>query len=286
MKQIVLSVLAAIVAAVVVVNMIPGPSSSPVVDSEPVFDRVMTTKTIRCAWLQYPPFIVKDIKTGELRGLTVDTMHAIGKVAGLKIEWAEEVSLVTAFEALKLKRVDMACIPFWPMPQRAAVADFTTPLYFDTLLPFVRSDDQRYQTYDDLNQPSVRVVIQEGQAGTTVLPLKLNQANVRYLPALSDPAMQLLDVMTNKADVALVEMALFRAFEQNHPSKLKMMTSEPFLTMPAVLWLPHHESRLKAMIDSSITSLHHNGTMNHLLDQYGGRKNFLYVAVPYQNIQP
>jgi len=252
-------------------------------DKESAFDRVMKTNTIKCSWLVYPPFFVKDLNTGKLSGLTVETMEAIGAVADLKIEWAEEVSLTTAFEAINSGRFDMNCIPFWITPQRVKVSQPSVPLYFDGYYAFARKGDKRFKAgYETLNNNTVKISVQEGAAIQVLLPQRLPNAKISFQPALSDPMMQLQDVMTKKADVAFVEMSLFRDFEKQNLDMLEPITSTPFVTMPAAFWMPSSDARLKALIDESIKIIQNNGTMELLLNKYGGRDIFSFVPKQYQ----
>src|ERR1035441_7647986 len=59
--------------------------------ADEVYDRVVKTHTLRCAYTIYPPFIAKDTATGEISGLFHDLLEQMGKELGIKIVWAEEV---------------------------------------------------------------------------------------------------------------------------------------------------------------------------------------------------
>lgn len=250
---------------------------------ESTFDRVMRTGTIKCGWLVYPPFFSKDVNTGKLSGLTVETMEAIGNAANLKIEWTEEVSMTTAFEAINSGRFDMACIPFWITLQRVKVSQPSVPMYFDGYYAFVRKGDERFKNgYTSLNNKNISISVQEGAAIQELLPQRLPNAKILFQPSMSDPTMQLQDVITKKADVAFVEMSLFRDFEKKNPNKLVQVTKEPFVTMPAALWMPQNDVRLTSLINESVKTLQNNGTMDVLLGKYGGKEIFSYVRKPYE----
>jgi polar amino acid transport system substrate-binding protein len=250
---------------------------------ESAFERVMRTNTIRCGWLVYPPFFSKDMNTGKLSGLTFETMEAIGAAANLKIEWTEEVSMTTAFEAINSGRFDMACIPFWITLQRVRVSEPSVPLYFDGYYAFSRKGDIRFKNdYSKLNDENVSISIQEGSAAQELLSQRLPKAKMSFQPAISDPMMQLQDVMAKKADVAFVEMSLFRDFEKMNPNMLEQISKDPLVTMPAALWMPQNDPRLTSLINESIKNLQNNGTMDTLLNKYGGRNIFSFVRKPYE----
>ena len=212
-------------------------------------------------------------------------MEEIGKELGYKIEWTEEVSMTTAFEAMESKRFDMACIPFWITPPRVKVAEPTVPLYYDGYFAFIRPENTKFQgSYEKVNSEDVTISIQEGAAIQTMLSKYFPKAKVTEQMALSDPMMQLQDVMTKKADVAFVEMSLYKDFEKIHPGEVKLLSNDPLMVMPAALWLPSGDFRLKALADHSIKTIQYNGTMDKLLDKYGGRSIFSYVSKPYDPV--
>src|SRR5881296_3114516 len=56
---------------------------------ESVYDRVMRTKTLRAAWLTYPPAAMKDTTTGKMSGTFVEGLETIAKNLDLKVEWMD-----------------------------------------------------------------------------------------------------------------------------------------------------------------------------------------------------
>lgn len=255
-------------------------------DERSAYDHVTQTQTIRCAYLVYPPFISMDVNTKKLSGLTVDTMEAIAKELDYKLEWTEEVSMTTAFEAVNLNRFDMLCIPFWLTTPRLKVATPSVPLYYDGYFAFVRKGDKRFASgYTTINNENVKIAIQEGAAIQHILPEYFPKAQVLEEQAITAPTLQLMDVMTKKADVAFVEMTTFKDFEKTNPGQVELALTKPLMVMPATLWVPNGDLRLKTLLDNTITILQSNGTMNKLLDQYGGRKIFSYVRSPYDPVE-
>jgi ABC-type amino acid transport substrate-binding protein len=251
--------------------------------SSVVFDRIQKTQTIRCGYVVYPPFIKMDVNTKKLSGLTVETMEAIGRELGYKIEWAEELSISSAFETINMGRYDMFCAPGWVTAPRIKVSIPTTPLYYDGYFAFVRAGDTRFSGgYDTINSESVRVSIQEGAAIQHLVTAYFPKAKVMAQPSLVDPTVQLTDVMTKKADVAFLEMTTFKDFDKLHPGKVQRTSVDPFMVMPAALWVPNKEVRLKMLLDDSILILQSNGTMAAFLEKYGGRKIFSYVRAGHE----
>jgi len=88
------------------------------------YNRVLSTGNIRCDYLTYPPYCMKNANTKEMTGIFVDAIERIGKKLGLKITWAEEVGYESVFEGLRSNRFDIFAAGLWPNAERAKVGDF------------------------------------------------------------------------------------------------------------------------------------------------------------------
>lgn len=77
------------------------------------YDRVISTGTIRCGYIPYPPGSFKDPNTGKLTGVFVETMEEAARRLDLKVQWTEEVGWATMIEGLQTNRYDMVCTPVW-----------------------------------------------------------------------------------------------------------------------------------------------------------------------------
>src|SRR3990167_8306945 len=60
-------------------------------EASSVYDRVINSGQLRCAYVTYPPACVKDPNSGKLSGVFVEAVEALGKNLGLKVQWTEEV---------------------------------------------------------------------------------------------------------------------------------------------------------------------------------------------------
>lgn len=65
-----------------------------------VYDRVIKSGTIRCGYLPYPPYCMKDPNTNKLSGIFVETIELVGKRLDLKIVWSDEVGYESLFAEL------------------------------------------------------------------------------------------------------------------------------------------------------------------------------------------
>ncbi len=86
-------------------------SSANAKDNETTYERVTRTKILRCGYLPYEPYILKDPNTGQLSGVTVDYLNSVASRDGFKIDWSEEVNIDQIAAALSAKKIDAFCLP-------------------------------------------------------------------------------------------------------------------------------------------------------------------------------
>ena len=71
-----------------------------------VYDRVMRTKTLRCGYHTWAPYLVKDANSGAMSGIYFDYVEKLAASLNLKVEWAEEVGYGDLITALNGGRID------------------------------------------------------------------------------------------------------------------------------------------------------------------------------------
>ena len=97
-------------------------------DKESVYERVIKSGKIKCAYYIAPPYFNKDPVTGKFSGIFYEYVESLGKKLNLKIDWNLEVGLGDLVEAIRLDRVDAYCAGLWNNPARAKNVDFNTPV--------------------------------------------------------------------------------------------------------------------------------------------------------------
>lgn len=163
-----------------------------------VYDRVMETKTLRCAYAVYPPALMKDPNTGKISGIFHDVIEEVAKLHGFTIDWSEEVGYGTVLEGLKTGRYDMFCSALWPSAPRSQHGLFTLPLYYSGVGIYVRSDDDRFNKdpRKTLNNEEYSIAIQDGDIIDTIARESFPNAQRVSTPQLAQAGEQFLLVTT------------------------------------------------------------------------------------------
>jgi cystine transport system substrate-binding protein len=248
------------------------------------WQRVVGSGKIRCAFINYAPYFIKNPNTGELSGIMVEVMDAMSKRLDLKIDWVEEVGYATIFEGLDARRYDALCSGIWENASRGKRAYFTNPLFFNAIRIWVRADERRFKTVADLNSAIVRIAIQDGAIEESIAQKEFPKAQRVTIPQLSPWTENLLNIMTKKADVAFAEKGVITPFLEKNPGTLKeLATPRPLRVFASNIPIRMGESDFKSVLDSAILEILNDGTVEAILRRYEKSPGeLLRVAPPFE----
>ena len=251
-----------------------GCNKSPVTgnsqSADAVYDRVIKSGTIRCAYVVYPPGCIKDPNTGKLSGIFVDTINEAAKNLGLKAEWTEEVSWGTMIEGLQTDRYDLVASPVWANSTRAKHADFSVPLMFSGIGVYVRQKESRFGSgLTALNSPSVKIATVDGEMTDIISQSEFPNAQRVSHPQNTDVSLVLQDVAQGKADVTFVEPYYASQFLKNNPETLKnLVAAKPIRIFPNTMMFKQGDFEFKPMLDTALQELVNSGYVDKKINQY------------------
>ncbi|MFA5040293.1 MAG: transporter substrate-binding domain-containing protein [Bdellovibrionales bacterium] len=251
---------------------------------ETTFERVMRTQTIRCGYAIWDPVLFKDLKTGEIKGISRDIMDEVAKKLELRIDWTEEAGWGNIVEGLATHRYDMICNALGIISARARAIDFSVPLFYAPTYLVVRKDEKRIQKNEDANNPDITVSILDGEAFSFLAPRKFPKAVIKSLPQMTDYSAVYQDVEAKKADATGVTYSDFVRYDRANPGKLKVVDkANPLLMYGASFGLPQGDVALKTMIDAALTELYFDGTIARVVKAYEfAPGEFLSPIKPYE----
>ncbi len=175
-------------------------SSSYAHDEETSYDRIMKTKTIRCGYVVYDPYVIIDPNTGNMSGITYDIMNEIAKRLSLKIKWAEEVGWGSFIEGLRTKRYDMLCSGGWNSANEGALIGYSRPLYYSGIGVWVRSDDNRFDNDLSLiNNPDIKISSSDGSLVSIIAQNDFPDASILSMPNLTPTPEIIHNIVTKKS---------------------------------------------------------------------------------------
>jgi polar amino acid transport system substrate-binding protein len=244
---------------------------SPVFAAEPDHEsttaRVLRTKTLRCAYTVYPPFLIKDPNTGAFSGFSYDFMEELGKQLGLKIEWTEEVGTDSIFAGMG-RRYDASCLGYSATPSRIWGGDFSRPFVFVPYNMYVQADDTRFKSFDDLNAPDVTLATADGEWSQIIAAEQFSKAKQLAMPGLTPASDRMEAVAARKAQAASMEALIGAEYMAKNPGKVKRLGTKPLRVVGSVIMIPHGESQLRRMLDVTIDSMLWSGAVDRLVAKY------------------
>lgn len=217
-KSLWLVLMAALIGAAVLA--IDWPRTTNAVSS--VYDRVMATKTIRCGYMIYDPYLTKDMKTNKIGGLTVDYVNAVAAREGLTVEWTTDINVDQIIMNLDYDRIDAFCVPTTPDDNWAQMAEFVADLGAWPYYTYVRSDSSL--TREQLN--TARFVMVDGYNQTVTTTEHYPKAKFVNLPQTVSAAEMYDQLKFGKADAFVNEPISAALYAKANPGTIKKFSDE------------------------------------------------------------
>ncbi|MCB1556181.1 MAG: transporter substrate-binding domain-containing protein [Alphaproteobacteria bacterium] len=253
--------------------------------SESVYDRVMRTGTIRCAYiLGLAPEMMKDPNTGVLSGISYDIAEELGRRLHLDIEWTEEVTFPTMATGLQTGRYDAVCISLYRDTRRAPITDFTIPLFYNAQGTYVRADDNRFDgNLSAMNDPAVTIVTIDGEMSQYIAEEDLPRAQTLSLPQTTDLAFMMENVALHKADVAFVNTGIAAGYMKANPGKIKEVNAEnPIRLFSHGFMFGKGQYDFARMLDLALEEMRDQGFIRKTMEKYDPEgRAYMLVAKPY-----
>ncbi|MCB9988092.1 MAG: amino acid ABC transporter substrate-binding protein [Rhodospirillales bacterium] len=262
----------------------PAPEENRSRDKETSFERIQRTGKIRCAWATYEPATIVDPLTKKMSGIYYEITNLVGEYLGFPVEWTEEVGWGEIIQGFKTGRYELFGSSLFPTPQRSVAANFSNPAYYSPIYVYVRAEDKRFNSYDDVNQSNVRIACQDGDAIDSMIKISFPRVHRVSLPQMAQTKQRYFEVLTGKADATLDEPVVMDKFIRENPGSLKRIAiPNPFRILPATLMFNDDDWRLKKMFDTAMFELYNAGIPQKIIEKYTGRPDsFLMPNDPFK----
>ena len=151
----------------------------------------------------FPPFEMQAQEGGNLEGFDIDLMKAIGKEAGLKVEF-ESLPFDGIIPALQSGTVDAAISGITITAERAQIVSFSRPYFKSGLALAVKKNNQNIKSFDELKNK--KIAVQIGTTGARKVE-EIPDAQIRTFDNVPLALQELLngnvDAVVNDAPVTL-----------------------------------------------------------------------------------
>jgi polar amino acid transport system substrate-binding protein len=253
-----------------------------------VYDRVIKSNTIKCAFLNYPPSCMKDTKTGKMSGIFVDVLEKAANNLGMKVEWTEEVGWGSQIEGLNTDRYDLIGSPVWANPKRGKLTTLSIPVFYSGIGVYVRVNENRFSSdLSKINSKDVKVGTIDGETSDLIADNDFPNATKQSSPENTDISQKFLDLGKGSCDIVFAEPYYAYQYDKNNPGKLKnIVADKPVRLFGNVYMMKAGEWQLKQMLDVAIQDLINSGYVDKAIAKYEPAPNLFYrVALPYKPIK-
>lgn len=253
-------------------------------NAQSVYEKVIKTGELRCGYALWPGLVEKDPNSEKLSGAFYEYMEALGNAMEIKIIWAEEVSFGDIVESLRSKRVDAICSGAWTNAVRGKFTEFTTPIAYQSINAYSRADDSRFDGKLELiNTANITISVIDGESAATIAATDFPLAKTLSLQKGTDVSQMLLNVATNKADIAFTDAGSAGQFLLKNPGKLKAVkVNYPARVFGLPIVIAKGETELKSSLDAATNQLLWTGKVDSILNKYEKTPGmFVRVRQPY-----
>lgn len=198
-------------------------------DPNATLDRIKSSGVLKVpVMVGEEPGYVKDPATGNWSGFYMDWANDIAGFLGVKVQPVETTwgNLAADFQANK---IDIA-FGLNPNPKRGLVVDYLSVPLFTDAWAIVTKKGYEKKTWAELNDPSVRIVVQKG--GTMQVVAEAMTPKAQIIP-VEDRPLGVMELQANRADVMI--LAIFDAVQVSKQIDGQIILPKPMLINPATI---------------------------------------------------
>jgi ABC-type amino acid transport substrate-binding protein len=244
----------------------PGASNPAKEDS---FSKVKRTGVLRVGYIVAPPWIVRDPKTGELSGTSIDTINEIARLMEVKLEF-EEANFATFAAGLQSGKYDLSIAPIFSTIPRAKVVAFTQPQMYLGNSAIVRRNETRFKTLEDIDQVGVVVAVTQGEQGHEYAKANFKKAQIKVISG-GDQSMTYSEVLAGRADVALGDAWFIGKFVAEHAEARDLFPDSPYNVTPIAWSVRYEDMPLLTFVNTSLDYLDTTGKLDEIFRKHGAK---------------
>jgi ABC-type amino acid transport substrate-binding protein len=236
---------------------------------EDTFKKIKREGVLKVGYLLAPPWIIRNPATGELSGVSVDTINEIGRLMEVRIEFIE-ATWATFVAGLQSGKYDLSICPTFSTIPRAKSVAFTRPQIYIGNSAIVRKKDGRFRTLKDIDKKGVVIAVTQGEQGYEYAKANFKNAEVKVL-SVGDQALTFSEVVSGRADVALGDAWFSRKFAETHPEAHDLFAQNPYNLTPVAWAVRYEDMTLLTFINTCLDYLDSTGKLAEFDKKYDAK---------------
>lgn len=206
----------------------------------------------------YDPFEVV-AADGSYKGYDVDLAKAVADSMGVTLE-IKNVAWDGIIPALRSGTVDVIFSGMSVTEERKQAVLFSEPYYDVGQVVVKRKGDDRFKTWQDLNQEGVRIATQQGTTGEFATEREIPKAEVVRYDKIDEAC---LAVIQKRADACVFDHPFLMKYVAKHADQLEGLW-KPFTSESIAAAVRKDSPKLKAKIDEVLAALKSSGDLEKL----------------------
>ncbi|WP_025127952.1 transporter substrate-binding domain-containing protein [Pseudomonas sp. PH1b] len=202
---------------------------------------------------------------GRYEGIDIAMAESLAQSLGVRVQWINSTwkTLMADFQS---QQCDIAVGGISVSLERQKKAFFSQPLGIDGKIPLVRCEDvQRYQTLEQINQPSVRLIEPPGGTNEVFARARLPKAS---LTLFADNVTIFDQLLAKQADVMITDASEAR-FQQKRKPGLCAVNPERYLQYSEKAFLlPRDDMAWKSYVDQWLHLSKATGAYEQVVNQW------------------
>jgi ABC-type amino acid transport substrate-binding protein len=188
---------------------------------------VEASKTLRCGYVIWEPYITKDLATGAMSGISYDYINSIAAREGLKVEWSE-VAIDQIVPSVATGKMDMFCLPCSPVKEweerLAFIGDFGHLPYFT----YVAAKSE----WTPETLATGRFTVVDSYIPMVETPKAWPRAHITSLPQSTSMGELYDQIRYGKADALVNEQLSASNYMKSNPDVIKKFSEVPVVLKP------------------------------------------------------
>ncbi len=216
----------------------------------------------------FPPFEMTNDK-GEIIGLDVDLLRAIGAVEGLTFEF-QDLSFDSLIPALQSGQIDIAASGMSITPERQKEILFSDPYIEAGLAIAVPANNTTIKTSADLKGKVIAV--QQGSTGAAEADKLMEKGVIKSIKSYPSVSIVMMELLNGGADAVINDKPVTEAYAAKQNGTIKLLP-ETLASDSYGLAVEKSRTELVAKLNNGLKTIRENGEFDKIMAKYFGTED-------------
>lgn len=232
-------------------------------------DEILDEREMTVGYITYDELTYRNSETDEIEGFFPELLEMIAEEMDIPPDNIEYVATDWSdfTTGLKTGRYDFAIAGLFSTIPRATSAAFTDPIFYLGNSAMARADDDRFDDIDnvmELDREEYTVAVVSGEQSHDFVKQNFENAEIEVVDS-SDLTAALLQVMSNRADVAMSDHFVVQKFVAEQDGAQDLFEDDPWNIQPITWAVRQDDQELLNFLNTAIEYMVSTGQIQELM---------------------